>query len=249
MFDRDWDRRIDEAFKTIFTLKDIRDFPNSLWFVTRDWLQISRIILTEINHLGQLVEIASLEVENENEYANSSLPPTLKKNCLEISRKWRVGDYVPGIYLKSRDSVISNRNIESSWSILATTKDTFFLIECYDIEHLEFFFKVLSQFLLFRFQERQPILKLNPLERNIDLEKIGLSPLSDRQCIIASMISEGKTNREIATELKFSESLVRKETMKIFEFYGIAKREELSQFKSGKSNVYIRKNRLGDSEP
>jgi DNA-binding NarL/FixJ family response regulator len=45
--------------------------------------------------------------------------------------------------------------------------------------------------------------------------------------MIASMIGQGRGNREIANELSFSESLVRKETMVIFQYYGIALRQDL----------------------
>jgi DNA-binding NarL/FixJ family response regulator len=61
-----------------------------------------------------------------------------------------------------------------------------------------------------------------------DLWSEGVSlEMTPRRILIASLLSKGWENRRIAEELSFSESLIRKETMAIFKFYGISTREEM----------------------
>ena len=53
--------------------------------------------------------------------------------------------------------------------------------------------------------------------------------LSDRQKKIHALLAQGWKNKAIAQNLAYSESLIRKETMTIFRFYGVAYREELQR--------------------
>jgi len=227
MITKHWKRRIDEAFKIVSSLQQIHDFPTSFWLITQDWMQIRRLILVKMTHTGQLVEIARLNEKDFKENTLTSLPPLLGAHCLEISRKWRIGEYDHAICFRGRDLGNIDGKKEFYWSILPCTTDTFFLVECEYIENLQNYFTILSQFLFIKFQRMHQSLKEDPLVRSIDFENTILPPLSQRQILVASLIAKGKKNREIATELKYSESLVRKETMKIFQHYGISKREQL----------------------
>jgi len=51
--------------------------------------------------------------------------------------------------------------------------------------------------------------------------------LSERQKIIHSLMSQGFTNAQIASELGFSESLIRQETMQVFRILGVSGRKEI----------------------
>lgn len=59
------------------------------------------------------------------------------------------------------------------------------------------------------------------------------SELTSRQEIVISRLKEGKTNREIARELGFSESLIRQETIIIYSKLGISGRKD---FFKGQAN-------------
>lgn len=51
--------------------------------------------------------------------------------------------------------------------------------------------------------------------------------LTERQRIIHSLMSQGFTNAQIASELGFSESLIRQETMQVFRILGVSSRKEI----------------------
>lgn len=50
--------------------------------------------------------------------------------------------------------------------------------------------------------------------------------LSERQLLILKLISEGRTNADIADVLGYSESLIRQETIKIYSFLDCSGRSE-----------------------
>ena len=58
--------------------------------------------------------------------------------------------------------------------------------------------------------------------------KKGLpTTLSNRQNVILEMLTKGSTNSEIALEIGYSESLVRQETIEIYQILGVSGRKEL----------------------
>jgi DNA-binding CsgD family transcriptional regulator len=68
----------------------------------------------------------------------------------------------------------------------------------------------------------------------LDLEKIDQNPtnaprMSDRQIQILRGMTNGKTNHELATDLGFSVSTIRHETMAIFKALGVSDRKEAAK--------------------
>ena len=59
--------------------------------------------------------------------------------------------------------------------------------------------------------------------------KQSLDHLSERQLLILQMISEGRTNTDIADLLAYSESLIRQETIKIYSILGCSGRLEAAR--------------------
>ena len=63
----------------------------------------------------------------------------------------------------------------------------------------------------------------------IDGRDSGNAQLSQRQIMILRGMVEGKTNHELATELGFSVSTVRHETMRIFQALAVSDRKEAAK--------------------
>ena len=63
----------------------------------------------------------------------------------------------------------------------------------------------------------------------IDSRDAGNAQLSQRQILILRGMVEGKTNHELATELGFSVSTVRHETMRIYQALGVSDRKEAAK--------------------
>ncbi|MFM8843390.1 MAG: response regulator transcription factor, partial [Actinomycetota bacterium] len=61
------------------------------------------------------------------------------------------------------------------------------------------------------------------------LEESEIQPLSERQEKILALLKSGKTNREIADAIGYSESLVRHETMIIYKKLRVEGRHELRE--------------------
>jgi DNA-binding CsgD family transcriptional regulator len=58
-------------------------------------------------------------------------------------------------------------------------------------------------------------------------KKVAPTTMSNRQKVILEMLSKGATNSEIAREIGYSESLVRQETIEIYQILGVNGRKEL----------------------
>ena len=63
----------------------------------------------------------------------------------------------------------------------------------------------------------------------IDSHDAGNAHLSQRQILILRGMVEGKTNHELATELGFSVSTIRHETMRIYQALGVSDRKEAAK--------------------
>jgi DNA-binding NarL/FixJ family response regulator len=64
-------------------------------------------------------------------------------------------------------------------------------------------------------------------------------PLTQRQDLILRMISEGRTNLAISEILKYSESTIRQETIKIFSKLGCDGRTEATEIYNSQENEKI----------
>ena len=76
---------------------------------------------------------------------------------------------------------------------------------------------------LLRVKDLQPIREFQKAEG----KKMLPNALSNRQKVILEMLSKGATNSEIALEIGYSESLVRQETIEIYQILGVSGRKEL----------------------
>jgi DNA-binding NarL/FixJ family response regulator len=63
----------------------------------------------------------------------------------------------------------------------------------------------------------------------IDSRDAGNAQLSQRQILILRGMVEGKTNHELATELGFSVSTIRHETMRIYQALAVSDRKEAAK--------------------
>lgn len=73
------------------------------------------------------------------------------------------------------------------------------------------------------FNERGNFRRSNPNSK----EPMQRSELSGRQKVILKMIKKGFTNLQISQELGYSESLIKKESVKIFDVLGVSGRKEI----------------------
>ena len=69
--------------------------------------------------------------------------------------------------------------------------------------------------------------ELTPEFRKAAVKKGLPTALSNRQNVILEMLTKGSTNSEIALEIGYSESLVRQETIEIYQILGVSGRKEL----------------------
>jgi DNA-binding CsgD family transcriptional regulator len=66
-----------------------------------------------------------------------------------------------------------------------------------------------------------------PQYPSVTARKSKSTSLSNRQKVILEMLTKGATNSRIATEIGYSESLVRQETIEIYRILGVSGRKEL----------------------
>jgi DNA-binding NarL/FixJ family response regulator len=72
-------------------------------------------------------------------------------------------------------------------------------------------------------------LKVSDNGHKQSISDLAINPLSPRQRQILAGFIEGKTNHEMATELGFSISTIRHETMAIFKTLGASDRKEAAK--------------------
>jgi DNA-binding NarL/FixJ family response regulator len=75
-------------------------------------------------------------------------------------------------------------------------------------------------------------LQISSLRRtrlSVDQDSSVWNLLNNRQHKIVAMMSDGKTNSQIAYELGYSESTIRQETIKIYEILGVPGRKGATQ--------------------
>ena len=79
------------------------------------------------------------------------------------------------------------------------------------------------------FQNRAPISNVFGINSINDARDAGAEQLSARQLSILRGMVEGKTNHELATELGFSVSTIRHETMRIYQALSVSDRKEAAK--------------------
>jgi DNA-binding CsgD family transcriptional regulator len=79
------------------------------------------------------------------------------------------------------------------------------------------------------FQNRAPISNALGINSINDSREAGADQLSARQLSILRGMVEGKTNHELATELGFSVSTIRHETMRIYQALSVSDRKEAAK--------------------
>jgi DNA-binding CsgD family transcriptional regulator len=94
-------------------------------------------------------------------------------------------------------------------------------------ENIEDFCVPISLYLSF---QNRPIGLSTPAKASlVDSRDTGAGQLSARQILILRGMVEGKTNHELATELGFSVSTVRHETMRIYQALAVSDRKEAAK--------------------
>ena len=79
------------------------------------------------------------------------------------------------------------------------------------------------------FQTRPVSSSLGGISLPSDSRDAGAGQLSQRQILILRGMVEGKTNHELATELGFSVSTIRHETMRIYQALSVSDRKEAAK--------------------
>ena len=79
------------------------------------------------------------------------------------------------------------------------------------------------------FQSRGPVGNVVSLNAMNDSRDAGASQLTPRQLSILRGMVEGKTNHELATEMGFSVSTIRHETMRIYQALAVSDRKEAAK--------------------
>jgi DNA-binding CsgD family transcriptional regulator len=79
------------------------------------------------------------------------------------------------------------------------------------------------------FQNRGPTFFASAPPELTDSRELGVGPLSARQLSILRGMVEGKTNHELATEMGFSVSTIRHETMRIYQALAVSDRKEAAK--------------------
>jgi DNA-binding CsgD family transcriptional regulator len=79
------------------------------------------------------------------------------------------------------------------------------------------------------FQNRTPVSNLVGINGLNDSRDAGADQLTQRQILILGGMVEGKTNHELATEMGFSVSTIRHETMRIYQALAVSDRKEAAK--------------------
>jgi DNA-binding CsgD family transcriptional regulator len=79
------------------------------------------------------------------------------------------------------------------------------------------------------FQTRVPVSKISPISTIDDSRDAGADQLTQRQILILRGMVEGKTNHELATEMGYSVSTIRHETMRIYQALAVNDRKEAAK--------------------
>jgi DNA-binding CsgD family transcriptional regulator len=134
--------------------------------------------------------------------------------------KWSPDSLTCVVALRDRGVMQGNIVVEFSRAVSDTDKPRV-------LDLVEDFCIPISLFL--SFQNRAPG-SLNPSKISVNNSRdVATDQLSARQVSILRGMVEGKTNHELATELGFSVSTVRHETMRIYQALGVSDRKEAAK--------------------
>ena len=81
--------------------------------------------------------------------------------------------------------------------------------------------------ILIRFYINLEIVKNEKKVTALHMQEVNGKPMTARQEIILTSLKKGMTNREIAEEVSYSESLIRQETVIIYAKLGISGKKDL----------------------
>ena len=228
-----WFERSIEGARWINSLDAIEDFPRTLSMVTRFWLHLNQLFILEVNHKAQVSQVSALADSFQFEDLNSDLLPVLKNMILQIASDFRISQVPEVLHHKAKGSVSEGVAATRYWIGFTIKKDLVCIIELGDIsdefdEYMDYF-TFLIHYLWIYSRDNAGAFKSNKGVKLQVLESPQNIELSSRQSAIAELIAKGWGNREISRELDFSESLIRKETMKIFKHYSVSTRQDLMQ--------------------
>jgi DNA-binding CsgD family transcriptional regulator len=134
--------------------------------------------------------------------------------------KWAPDSKMCVVALRDRGVIQGHVVVEFSEPILDSEKVRVF-------EGIEDYCVPISLYL--SFQNREVGSSISGIHSTQDSRDMGSGQLTQRQILILRGMVEGKTNHELATELGFSVSTVRHETMRIYQALAVSDRKEAAK--------------------
>jgi len=134
--------------------------------------------------------------------------------------KWSPNSKLCVVTLRDRGVMQGNAVVEFSNSVNDSNKVKV-------LETIEDFCVPIALYM--SFQSRPVLTSLGRVSLPGDSRDAGAGQLSQRQILILRGMVEGKTNHELATELGFSVSTIRHETMRIYQALAVSDRKEAAK--------------------
>jgi len=219
-----WTENALELGSLVRGLQKIQELPEVLSFFAFNRFGLGRVSLIQVGN-DQFRPEASFSTRNsDNEAGLVQNEKAISDASFELGRKWRISPH-PNISYHAH-SIDSDKLAATGfhWVVFSFAKDQACSLTNVDrISDSAGFLntiKILAQYVSIYVlnQEKQSSKKISE-QQSVQL--------NDRRTLIASLLAQGWENRKIAEELGFSESLIRKETMAIFKYYGISHRDEM----------------------
>jgi len=220
--------RVFDCANWVNRLEDLIELPNSFLIAVENWMPEPKVSIIGVHTLLTADQLFVIETITEKE-ASPILSATIIQHVKELARRWRVAECSELIHQSSKVA-IDFPNAETHHVVISFAKDKVlfieFLCEGIELKNYLIYVEFLGHFLSLysrshksrNHQRSEPVFsKSNWITQNLSL----------RQIQITEMIALGIGNRQIAKELGYSESLIRKETMVIFQYFGIKSRKEL----------------------
>jgi DNA-binding CsgD family transcriptional regulator len=136
------------------------------------------------------------------------------------SDKWAPGSTMCVVALRDRGVIQGHMVVEFSNAVSDSDKARVY-------EDIEDYCVPISLYL--SFQNREVGSTISGIHSSNDSRDMGSGQLTQRQILILQGMVEGKTNHELATELGFSVSTIRHETMRIYQALAVSDRKEAAK--------------------
>ena len=213
-----------ELGSLIRELKTIQELPESLSIFAFNRFGLGRAALIRIQD-GHYQPKESFSASNSDTKVRlDQYKESISEASIELGRQWRIA---PHADLKFHAHAIENNKLTATafdWVVFSFAKDqACSLTNIHGIsDSTEFLhtMKILAQYVsIYVLNQGVQSSKKRSEQESVEM--------NDRRALIASLLTQGWENRKIAEELGFSESLIRKETMAIFKYYGISHRDEM----------------------